>query len=68
MELISRENIIELTEACTFERSADGRPRVPDDILERMKKVTTEEAWGVLGGHGFKLQFDGDWMNIHPGI
>jgi len=66
MELISRENIIELTEACTFERSADGRPRVPDDILERMKKVTTEEAWGVLGGHGFKLQFDGDWMNIHP--
>ena len=66
MELISRENIVELTEACKFERSADGRPRVPDDILDRMKKVTTEEAWGVLGGHGFKLQFDGDWMNIHP--
>ena len=66
MELISRENIIELTADSTYERSADGRPRVPDDILERMKKVTTEEAWGVLGGHGFKLQFDGDWMNIHP--
>ena len=66
MELISREKIIELTADSTYERSADGRPRVPDNILERMKKVTTEEAWGVLGGHGFKLQFDGDWMNIHP--
>ncbi len=66
MELISQEKIVELTSQNPYERFEDGRPRVPDDILERMKKVTTEEAWGVLGGHGFHLQFDGNWLNIHP--
>jgi hypothetical protein len=49
----SPENIRELTAQSTFERSADGRPRVPDDILERMKLVTTEEAWSVLRRHGY---------------
>ncbi len=34
------------------ERFADGRPRVSDDIIERMKLVTTEEAWGVLRRNG----------------
>ena len=42
-----------LTPQNTFERYADGRPRVSDDILERMKLVTTEEAWGVLRRHGY---------------
>jgi hypothetical protein len=27
------------------ERFADGRPKVPDAILDRMKSVTMEEAW-----------------------
>src|SRR5215211_6884993 len=62
----SPENIRELTAQSTFERSADGRPRVPDDILERMKLVTTEEAWSVLRRHGYHWQFAGDWLNLHP--
>ena len=32
------------------ERSVDGRPRVPDGVLERMKKVTIEEAFEKLSG------------------
>ena len=44
----SREDLIELTRLNPFDRFPDGRPRVPDDILERMRLVTTEEAWGVL--------------------
>ena len=62
----SPESIRELTAQSTFERSADGRPRVPDDILERMKLVTTEEAWSVLRRHGYHWQFAGDWLNLHP--
>lgn len=63
----SREDLIELTRLNPFERFDDGRPRVPDDLLERMKLVTTEEAWGVLRHHGYHRQFEGNWMQTHPG-
>ncbi|HEX2186356.1 MAG TPA: RraA family protein [Chloroflexota bacterium] len=48
------------------DRFPDGRPRVPDEILERMKLVTTEEAWGVLRRHDYHFQFAGGWLNMHP--
>ena len=66
MDLNSKERITELTSRYEGERSAAGRPMVAADILERMLKVTTEEAWGVLQSKGFTLQFEGDWVNLHP--
>lgn len=61
------EDIQRLTPLNPFERSADGRPRVPDDLLERMRLVTNDEAWGVLErGHGYMFQFEGGWLNLHP--
>jgi regulator of RNase E activity RraA len=63
----SREDLIELTALNPFERFEDGRPKVPDDLLERMKLVTTEEAWGVLRRHGYHRQFEGNWLQTHPG-
>lgn len=63
----SPERVAALTPLNLFARSADGRPRVPDDILERMRKVTNDEAWGVVErGHGYHFQFEGDWVNLHP--
>ena len=62
----SPERIIELTRLNPFERFPDGRPMVPDDLLERMKKVTTEEAWGVCRRNGYNFQFEGNWLNLHP--
>ncbi len=61
-----RENLIELTRLNPFERFPDGRPKVPDDLVERMRLVTTEEAWGVLRRHGYNFQFEGDWFRTHP--
>jgi 4-hydroxy-4-methyl-2-oxoglutarate aldolase len=61
------EDLIALTRLNPFERFADGRPHVPDDLLERMKPVTTEEAWAVLRHHGYQRQFEGNWMATHPG-
>ena len=63
----SREDLIALTKLNPFDRFADGRPRVPDDLLRRMKLVTTEQAWGVLREHGYHAQFEGKWMETHPG-
>jgi regulator of RNase E activity RraA len=66
MLLTSREQILALTRLWEGDRFPDGRPRVPDELLERMKLVTTEEAWGVLRQHGYHFQFAGNWLNLHP--
>ncbi len=63
----TREDLIQLTAQNPFDRFPDGRPRVPDDLLERMKLVTTEEAWVVLREHGYHRQFEGNWRETHPG-
>jgi regulator of RNase E activity RraA len=65
MQFKNRDDVIQLTPLWTGERSEDGRPRVSDDILKRMEKMTTEEAWGVLWHHGFKYQFEGDFRRVH---
>jgi 4-hydroxy-4-methyl-2-oxoglutarate aldolase len=60
------EYIKALTSEWKGERFADGRPKVPDSILERLKKISIEEAWGVLRNKGFQNQFEGDWTIINP--
>ena len=63
----SPERIAALTPLYQEERFADGRPRVPDEILERMRHVTNDEAWGVVErGHEYHFQFEGNWVNLHP--
>jgi regulator of RNase E activity RraA len=66
MKYNNREDIIQLTPLWEGERFPDGRPRVPDDILRRMKRVRTEEAWSVLWHSGYQFQFEGNWMRLHP--
>src|SRR3954454_19643130 len=63
----SPERVAALTPLYQDERFADGRPRVPDEILERMRHVTNDEAWGVVErGHDYHFQFEGNWVNLHP--
>lgn len=68
MDLVNpREKIIEITRNNPFDRFPDGRPLVPDSILERMRLVTTEEAWRIVHRqHGYHYQFEGNWYNPHP--
>jgi len=61
----SREEVIALTSDWAGERFEDGRPKVPDAILERMKNVNLEEAWSVLRGKKFEWQFEGNWKHVH---
>ena len=58
-------DIIQLTPKWEGDRFDNGRPRVPDDILTRMEKVATEEAWSILWQHGYKFQFQGNWLTTH---
>ncbi len=63
---ISKEELLFLTPEWKGERFADGRPKVPDAILKRMKLVTHEEAWAVLKGDNYKHQYDEGWLSINP--
>jgi len=66
MKFAAYDEVVAITPLNPFDRFADGRPRVPDELLERMKDVTIEQAWGVLGRHGYEYQFEGNWVNLHP--
>ena len=48
------------------ERIPDGRPKVSEAMLQRLKKVHLEEAWGVLRNKGYQNQFEGDWLIQFP--
>lgn len=64
---LTREQIIALTPEWKGERLPDGRPKVSDELLRRLKNISLEEAWGVLRGKGYHNQFEGDWMVLKPG-
>lgn len=50
----------------TGERLPDGRPKVADRFLHRLKNVSMEEAWGYLRNKGYQNQYENDWIVIRP--
>ncbi|MGC2402014.1 MAG: RraA family protein [Acidobacteriaceae bacterium] len=62
----TREDVIKYTPDWQGERFPDGRPKVPDAILDRMKNVTLEEAWAVLQQESFMHEYEDGWLSIHP--
>ena len=65
-QTVSREQMMLYTPLWEGERFHDGRPNVPEDVLERMKLVTHEEAWAVMKNEGFRHQYEEGWLCIHP--
>jgi regulator of RNase E activity RraA len=55
-----------LTPLWNGERFADGRPKVSDALLQRLKSVTLEEAWAVLKNANFKHNYEDGWQTINP--
>jgi regulator of RNase E activity RraA len=62
----SPEYIKAITSEWKGERFPDGRPKVSDDLLERLKNISIEEAWGVLRNKGYLNQFESGWEIINP--
>ncbi len=62
----NRQEVMKYTPEWKGERFADGRPKVPDTILDRMKAVTLEEAWATLREAGYNHQYEDGWLAIHP--
>jgi len=62
---MTHEQILFYTSDWNGERFADGRPKVPDDLIKRAVSVSLEDIWGFLWDHGYKDQFDGNWQALH---
>ncbi len=56
-----------LTSRYEGERSADGRPRISDDLVDRLKNCTLEQIWGYLYRRGFRNQVEKNWKILKPG-
>jgi regulator of RNase E activity RraA len=63
---MSKEELIKLTPLWKGERFADGRPKVPDNLLDRLRHVTLEEAWAVLRNENYRHQYEDGWQMINP--
>jgi len=63
----TRDQVIAMTPLWKGERLADGRPFVPDRLMERLKNISTEESWQILRNEGYNNQFEGHWDIINPG-
>jgi hypothetical protein len=62
----SKEELIFLTSEWKGDRFPDGRPKVPDHIIKRMKLVSVEEAWIVMKNAGYLYQIAEGWQQINP--
>ena len=67
LNTLTKEQMIEYTAQNPFERFPDGRPKVPDAIIERARGISMEEVFGVLPGKGFRNQYEDGWQVLHPG-
>ena len=63
----SKQDLLNYTAQNPFDRSQDGRPRVPDSLIERAREMSAEEVWAVLPGKGFNNQYADGFRILHPG-
>lgn len=64
--MFSKQQLVDFTQAWKGDRFPDGRPEVPDSVLQRLKDATAEEAWEVLQRAGYHNQFESGWKAINP--
>ena len=63
----SKQDLVDYTAQDPFDRLPDGRPKVPNDLLERARELSSEEVWAVLQQRGFNNQYADGFQILHPG-
>lgn len=64
-QTIPKSELIFLTSEWKGERFDDGRPKIPEELLERAKRIGIDDAWTVLKNKGYNNQFEGNWKMVH---
>lgn len=62
----NKEQMLKYTAQNPYERFDDGRPKVPDSVLEQVRSLSVEDVWGVVPRKGYPNQFEGNWQILHP--
>jgi len=63
----SKQDLIDYTSQNPFDRLPDGRPKVPDNLIEQAKGLSSEEVWAVLQAKNYNHQYADGFMVLHPG-
>lgn len=63
----SKDDLVSMTPLWEGERFENGRPRVSDDVIERLRGISVEQAWKPMRHAGYELQFAGGWLETNPG-
>ena len=74
---LTREELIKYTASNPFDRFPDGRPKIPDALLEQFKEMSSEELMSAgqpavesgprLFGSGPAVTYTDGWQILHPG-
>jgi 4-hydroxy-4-methyl-2-oxoglutarate aldolase len=62
----SKADVLAMTSLWKGERFPDGRPKVGDDLLRRLKAISIEDTWELLRKYGYDNQFEGGWQMLRP--
>ena len=63
---LSKQDLIAYTAQSPFERFPDGRPKIPENLIERARGLSSEEVWAVLQQKGFNNQYADGFQVLHP--
>lgn len=63
----SKQDLIDYTAQNPFGRLPDGRPKVPDDLIDRARGLSSEEVWAVLQAKGYNNQYADGFQVLHAG-
>src|SRR5215831_19527379 len=63
----SKQDLIDYTAQNPFGRLPDGRPKVPDDLIDRARGLSSEEVWAVLQSKGYNNQYADGFQVLHAG-
>jgi 4-hydroxy-4-methyl-2-oxoglutarate aldolase len=62
-----KQEVIDYTAQNPFDRLPDGRPKVPDELMERARGLSSEEVWALLHEKGYNNQYADGFRVLHPG-
>jgi len=62
----SKQQLVDYSEPNPFDRLADGRPKVPDNLLRQARELSAEEIWAVLEEKGYRNQYADGFRILHP--
>ena len=65
--IFPKQDLIDYTAKSSFDRFPDGRPKVPDALIERARGLSSEEVWATLQEKGFNNQYADGFQVLHPG-